>query len=108
MKQSKTIPDSDWRDGFLFVGNHLTLDFLNTRPVQNGEPLELLSDFSALLRWFHAVGQRAVVAIKLLVALIRGPYRGIALEAVVAIIAGLFRRHCPAPGEIISQRAGIL
>jgi predicted RNA-binding Zn ribbon-like protein len=56
MKQSKTIPDSDWRDGFLFVGNYLALDFLNTRPVQNGEPMELLSDFSALLRWFQAAG----------------------------------------------------
>jgi predicted RNA-binding Zn ribbon-like protein len=56
MRPRRTIPDSDWRDGFLFVGNHLALDFLNTRPVQNGEPTELLSDFSALLRWFHAAG----------------------------------------------------
>ena len=56
MKQGKTVPDSDWRDGFLFVGNHLALDFLNTRPVQNGEPMELLSDFGALLRWFQAAG----------------------------------------------------
>jgi predicted RNA-binding Zn ribbon-like protein len=40
--------------GFLFVGNHLALDFLNTCPVQNGEPVELLPDFSALLRWFQA------------------------------------------------------
>jgi predicted RNA-binding Zn ribbon-like protein len=32
------------------------LDFLNTRPVQNGEPMELLSDFGALLQWFHAAG----------------------------------------------------
>ena len=56
MRQRRTIPDSDWRDGFLFVGNHLALDFLNTRPVQNGEPTELLSDFSALLRWFQAAG----------------------------------------------------
>ncbi len=31
-------PHSDWKDGFLFLGNHLALDFLNTRPVQNGEP----------------------------------------------------------------------
>lgn len=45
---------SDWRDGFLFVGNHLALDFLNTRPVQNGEAQELLSDFGSLLRWFRA------------------------------------------------------
>src|SRR6266566_1282531 len=56
MRQRTTIPDSDWRDGFLFVGNHLALDFLNTLPVQNGEPTELLSDFSALLRWFQAAG----------------------------------------------------
>lgn len=56
MRQRKPIPDSDWRDGFLFVGNHLALDFLNTRPVQNGEPMELLSDFGALLRWFQASG----------------------------------------------------
>ena len=51
------IEHSDWRDGFLFVGNHLALDFLNTRPVQNGEATELLPDFSALLRWFQAAGQ---------------------------------------------------
>src|SRR5207249_260224 len=56
MKQRRTIPDSDWRDGFLFVGNHLALDFLNTRPVQNGEAIELLSNFGALLRWFQAAG----------------------------------------------------
>jgi len=50
----KTLDSSDWRDGFLFVGNQPALDFLNTRPVQNGEPTELLSDFSTLVRWFRA------------------------------------------------------
>jgi predicted RNA-binding Zn ribbon-like protein len=45
---------SHGKDGFLFVGNQLALDFLNTRPVQNGAPSELLPDFSALLRWFQA------------------------------------------------------
>ena len=54
MGRARTIHNSDWRDGFLFVGNQLALDFLNTRPVQNGEPMELLPDFSALLRWFRA------------------------------------------------------
>ena len=54
MSQVRTIHDSDWKDGFLFVGNHLALDFLNTRPVQNGEPVELLPDFAALLRWYQA------------------------------------------------------
>lgn len=32
----------------------MALDFLNTRPVQNGEAVELLPDFDALLRWFKA------------------------------------------------------
>jgi predicted RNA-binding Zn ribbon-like protein len=50
------IQHSDWKNGFLFVGNHLALDFLNTRPLQNGEWLELLPDFSAVLRWFQAAG----------------------------------------------------
>jgi predicted RNA-binding Zn ribbon-like protein len=52
-----TNRNGDWKDGFLFLGNHLTLDFLNTRPVVNGELAELLPDFNALLRWFQAAGQ---------------------------------------------------
>ena len=47
---------SDWRDGFLFVGYELVLDFVNTRPVLNGEPVELLPDFEAVLRWYRAAG----------------------------------------------------
>ena len=42
---NKPVRTSDWRDGFLFVANHLALDFLNTCPVQNGEATELLPDF---------------------------------------------------------------
>ena len=49
--------DSDWKDGFLFLANDLALDFLNTRPVMDGEPVELLPDFDALVRWFVAAGQ---------------------------------------------------
>jgi predicted RNA-binding Zn ribbon-like protein len=45
-----------WKNGFLFVGNHLALDFLNTRPVQDGEAMELLPDFAALLGWFQTAG----------------------------------------------------
>jgi predicted RNA-binding Zn ribbon-like protein len=56
MARVKAADTSDWRDGFLFVGNRLVLDFLNTCPVQNGEPLELLRDFNAVLRWFRATG----------------------------------------------------
>ena len=54
MGPAKAVQRSDWKDGFLFVGNHLALDFLNTRPVQKGEAVELLPDFDALLRWFKA------------------------------------------------------
>jgi predicted RNA-binding Zn ribbon-like protein len=54
MTVSKPVRKSDWKDGFLFLGNQLALDFLNTCPVQNGEAVELLPDFDALLRWFQA------------------------------------------------------
>jgi len=48
--------DADWKDGFLFLGNHRALDFLNTRPVDGGQFVELLPDFAALVRWFRAAG----------------------------------------------------
>lgn len=54
MSRAMTKQNPAWKDGFLFIGNQLALDFLNTRPVQNGEPVELLRDFSTLLRWFQA------------------------------------------------------
>ena len=56
----------EWVDGFLFVGNQLALDFLNTRPILNGEARELFSNAAALERWLVASGivvsprQRAV------------------------------------------------
>jgi predicted RNA-binding Zn ribbon-like protein len=56
MKPVERRDAPDWKDGFLFVGNELILDFLNTRPVQNGEATELLPDFAALVRWFRAAG----------------------------------------------------
>jgi len=52
--QTKDAPV--WKDGFLFVGNHLALDFLNTQPVQDGEARELLPDFAGVLRWFQTAG----------------------------------------------------
>lgn len=56
MHRPHAISDSDWKDGFLFVGNQTSLDFLNTRPVQNGEATEFFPDFHAVLRWFRAAG----------------------------------------------------
>ena len=46
----------EWIDGFLFVGNHLALDFLNTRPVLAEGPTELLPDVDALVRWVVTLG----------------------------------------------------
>lgn len=46
----------EWIDGFLFVGNHPALDFLNTRPVLAEGPKELLPDAQALVRWLVASG----------------------------------------------------
>ena len=37
-----------------FFGISLALDFLNTHPILNGESVEFLPDFRALLRWFQA------------------------------------------------------
>jgi len=42
-----------WERGFLFLGNQLALDFLNTCPAPAGEHVELLPDFNALLEWFQ-------------------------------------------------------
>jgi len=46
----------EWIDGFLFVGNQLALDFLNTRLVLADGPKELLPDVDALVRWLVASG----------------------------------------------------
>ena len=46
----------EWVDGFLFVGNHLALDFLNTKPILERKPTELLGNGAALERWLIASG----------------------------------------------------
>jgi predicted RNA-binding Zn ribbon-like protein len=46
----------EWIDGFLFIGNHLALDFLNTKFVLADSPKELLPDVDALVRWLVASG----------------------------------------------------
>jgi predicted RNA-binding Zn ribbon-like protein len=43
-------------DGFLFLGNHLALDLLNTRIVPDRDSVELLPDTVALERWLIAAG----------------------------------------------------
>ena len=40
----------------LFLGNQLALDFVNTRPLVDGQNTEMLTDFAALLAWFREAG----------------------------------------------------
>src|SRR5262245_42680471 len=51
-----SLPHKEWVDGFLFVANQTALDFLNTRPLLDGEARELLPDAAALERWLVAAG----------------------------------------------------
>jgi predicted RNA-binding Zn ribbon-like protein len=44
------------RKGFYFLGGDRALDFVNTKPLVDGDSQEQLSDFSALVRWFSAAG----------------------------------------------------
>jgi predicted RNA-binding Zn ribbon-like protein len=41
-------------DDFLFLGAHRALDFVNTRTVDRGLPVERLGDFGALVAWARA------------------------------------------------------
>lgn len=50
------MASKEWVDGFLFVGNQLALDFLNTKPILSDRPKDLLSDTAALVRWLVAAG----------------------------------------------------
>jgi predicted RNA-binding Zn ribbon-like protein len=43
-------------DGFLWVGNHPATDLCNTRPVIDGENVELLRCFADLVRWCRVAG----------------------------------------------------
>jgi predicted RNA-binding Zn ribbon-like protein len=52
--RAESSPGQDWVDGFLFLGNRPILDLLNTRPVLEGTPTELLPDVRALERWLIA------------------------------------------------------
>jgi predicted RNA-binding Zn ribbon-like protein len=45
------------RPDFLFLAGHPCLDFLNTRPVMNGHPVEQLEGFDDLVRWMARAGR---------------------------------------------------
>lgn len=42
---------------FLFLAGHPCLDFLNTRPVAKGQPIELLPTLEEFLRWLTRSGR---------------------------------------------------
>ena len=41
---------------FLFIGNHLCLDFINTELVMGGQPVDLLVNFKSLVAWLLQSG----------------------------------------------------
>lgn len=45
------------KQDFLFLSGHPTLDFLNTRPIARGQPVELLSNLEEFLRWLTRAGR---------------------------------------------------
>ena len=53
---ASSMQQKEWVDGYLFVGNQLALDFLNTRPILESGPRELLPNAAALERWLIASG----------------------------------------------------
>lgn len=54
---AKTVQSAEeWRDGHLFVGNQLALDFLNTDLIADGEVVELLPDPKSLAQWAFSAG----------------------------------------------------
>jgi predicted RNA-binding Zn ribbon-like protein len=103
-----TPVQDEWRDGFLFVGNQLMLDLLNTKPVLTAGPTELLSDFSALERWLISSGAVSSAAEKATLRSWRGSseaelfvkrliaFRERLRDAIVRIEAG----HLPSEGFI--------
>jgi len=42
--------------GFLFIGNHPVLDFINTKIAADGKPVDLLETFRHVLDWLYAAG----------------------------------------------------
>ncbi len=79
----------EWVDGFLFLGNHLALDFLNTRPILEGARRELLPDTSALERWLIAAG---IAESRQAKAMLRGWRNSRAGETLVAKLAAFRER----------------
>jgi len=47
------IQDGHREIPFLFVGNHACLDFINTKPVIDGQAVDLLATFSNLVAWLR-------------------------------------------------------
>jgi predicted RNA-binding Zn ribbon-like protein len=50
------MADHDHSIPFLFVGNHVCLDFINTQLVVNQRPVDLLNRFSDLVAWLKQAG----------------------------------------------------
>jgi predicted RNA-binding Zn ribbon-like protein len=53
---SPRASSSPSRVPFVFLGERLWLDFINTEDVRRGARIEMLADFDDLLRWLEAAG----------------------------------------------------
>jgi predicted RNA-binding Zn ribbon-like protein len=51
------MSDRGEKTDFPFLAGHPSLDFLNTRPLVKGQPVELLSSLDELLRWLTRAGR---------------------------------------------------
>ena len=50
------MTESGEKTDFLFLAGHPSLDFLNTRPLVRGQPVELLPSLEEFLRWLTRAG----------------------------------------------------
>ena len=101
--------------GFLFLGNRLWLDFLNTHIKQNGEWVELLHDFTDLVQWLEEAQvldeREAQEALRRWSA--RSERETIveqarAFRAVLKTAVEKVTRAEPVPGDVVSSINGIL
>jgi predicted RNA-binding Zn ribbon-like protein len=74
---------------FRFVGEHLALDFVNTRSTERDDVSEALPSYRAAVAWFEAAGILAPAAVRTLLAFDRSPEAAEALEALRTFRAAL-------------------
>ena len=57
MEHSGSMKESPSGKQFVWAGNDLCLDFVNTEVVQGGRRVDLIDDFAALVTWLREAGR---------------------------------------------------